>query len=186
MPAAEIVSVRQYATADPSRVRVFVGVDLRTVRLGTGPQFGTTPIQRGAQIPLATAGYDLTAPITRVDTTAQRGTPTTRTVTLRMSEVREQFADALQPGMTERTDGESVARVTTVDTEPSPIIATGEDGTVNVVDHPYNRDVTLTAELQVRQTTEGLLFKGQPLRQGTEIVLDLGTVTVRATVVSAR
>jgi hypothetical protein len=102
-----------------------------------------------------------------------------------MTDVRDQFADALQPGMTEQRGTTTTARLIAVDTKPSLIIATGNNGSVNVVDHPFNREVTLTAELRVRQTTTGLRFKGQPLRQGSEVVLDLGTVTVRATVVSA-
>jgi len=55
-----------------------------------------------------------------------------RTVTLRLEGVRDDFADALQPGMEERVGGSTVARVTDVHVEPSLIIATGDNGTVNV------------------------------------------------------
>jgi hypothetical protein len=180
----EVRRVRKYATADPDQVRVLVGMRLETVRFGSRPLFGTTPVSRGNSLTISTDGYTLTAPIERVGSLEQRGTAMTRTVTLRMTEVREEFADALRPGMTERQGTTTVARVTGVDTEPSLIIATGDDGRVNVVDHPFNREVILTTELRVHQTTAGPRFKGDPLRQGSEVVLDLGTVTVRATVVS--
>jgi hypothetical protein len=101
-----------------------------------------------------------------------------------MDEVREDFAEAINPGMVERAGDATVARVTGVATEPSLIIATGDDGSVNVVDHPVNRDVTITAELQLRDTPSGLAFKGEQIRRGSTVTLDLGTVVVEATVVS--
>jgi hypothetical protein len=101
-----------------------------------------------------------------------------------MDDVRDDMADAINPGMEERAGGNTVARVTDVQVEPSLIIATGEDGSVNVVDHPIDRQVTLTADIMVRETVAGPQFKGDPLRQGEQVTLDLGTVTVRATVVN--
>lgn len=41
----------------------------------------------------------------------------------------------------------------------------------------------MTAEVQVRETGTGLRFTGAPLRQGDPVPLDVGTVTVEATVV---
>lgn len=181
---ATVETVDVYGTANPNRKRVFLGLSLNTVTLGQTPQFGTQPVQRGTQLSVETSSYQLTGRINRVGAVEQRGTPTTRTVTLRLNELREPYAEAIEPGLTERTGGESIARVTAVRTEPHPIIATGQNGSVNVVDHPFLRDVTITAELRVRETTSGLSFKGQLIRQRSTIVLDLGTVTIRAQVVS--
>ena len=43
--------------------------------------------------------------------------------------------------------------------------------------------MTLTAELTVRATDNGIRFKGEFVHQGETVVLDLGTMTVEATVV---
>jgi hypothetical protein len=47
-----------------------------------------------------------------------------------------------------------------------------------------DREVTFTADLQLRETPAGLAFKGEQIRQGSTVTLDLGTVVVEATVVS--
>lgn len=101
-----------------------------------------------------------------------------------MTDVRADMTDAIRPGLTETAAGTTVAEVTDINSEPSVIIATGDDGTVNIVDHPFNRNVRITAELRVRETTEGVRFKRDSLRQGSRLMLDLGVITVDATVVS--
>jgi len=181
---AEVASVTAYATRNPDRVRVVVGLSLRTLGYGERELFGTAPVQRGRGITVDTGQYTLSGAIERIDTLEPAGTADTRTVTLRMSDVREDMADAIEPGMAERSNGETVARVTAVDTEPSLIITTGQNGSVNVVDHPFNREVTITTELRVRETTIGPRFKGEPLRQGSTVVVDLGTIVIEADVVS--
>jgi hypothetical protein len=181
---AEVASITTYSTRDPDRVRVVVGLALETLAYGERERFGAAPIQRGVDITLDTGQYTLSAPIQRTDTLEPAGTPRTRTVTLRMDDVREELADAVQPGMTEQSNGATVARVTAVETEPSLIITTGENGSVNVVDHPFLREVMLTTALRVRETTTGPRFKGEPLRQGSTVVIDLGTIVIEATVVS--
>lgn len=182
---AEIESVTTYATQNPDRKRVFVGATLQTLGYSEREQFGSTPIQRGNTISFEAENYQLSSSIERVGAVEPRGTSTTRTVVLRMSEVREQFAESIEPGMTEQANGQRIALINHVAVEPSLIIATGEDGSVNVVDHPINRDVTITAQLRVRETTSGIRFKGQSLQQQSQVVIDLGTITIEATVVSA-
>lgn len=181
---AEIASVTTYATRNPNRVRAVVGLSLRTLAYGERERFGTAPIQRGATVTVDTGQYTLSAPIQRTGTLEPAGTATTRTVTLRLSDVREDLAAAIEPGMTEQSNGATVARVTAVDAAPSLIITTGENGSVNVVDHPFLREVTLTTALRVRETTTGPRFKGEALRQGSTVVIDLGTIVVEAEVVS--
>jgi hypothetical protein len=180
---ATVEDVTRYATGNPDRTRVLVGATLQTVTTDGQERFGAVPIQQGAEVTLDTAQYRLSGPIQRVGTTDPRGSVTTRTVTLRMGPVREEMADAIQPGMTEQSDDATIARVTDVDVEPSVIIATGDNGSVNVVDHPFNREVLITIDMRVRETINGVQFKGQSLRQGQTISIDLGTVVVRATVV---
>jgi len=181
---AEVQTVTTYATGNPDRKRVFVGLSLQTLSYGERQQFGSMHVQRGNTVTIETESYELSGPIRRVGTLEERGTLSNRTVTLRMTDIREDMADAINPGMTERSGDTTVARVTRVNVEPAVIIATGDNGSVNVVDHPFLRDITLTTDLQVRETTNGVRFKGDTVRQGSTVILDLGTITVRAEVVS--
>ena len=181
---ARVENVTSYATNRSTQRQLFVEATLTAHRQQDRLRFGGTPVRRGQTVTLPTSEYILDAQIEQVGGDINMGATTTRTVTLRMEEVREDFADAIEPGMVERTGDTTVARVTDVETEPSLIIATGEDGSVNVVDHPVNRDVTITADLQLRETPSGLAFKGDQIRQGSTVTLDLGTATVEATVIS--
>ncbi|MEF8783819.1 MAG: DUF4330 domain-containing protein [Haloarculaceae archaeon] len=183
---AIVEHVELYGTGDPEQKRAFVGLSLATVDYGERPQFGQTPLQAGRSVTVQTPEYTLAGPIERVGHLQPRGTATTRTVTLRMTELREEFASAIEPGMVEQVDGQQVAEITDVDVEPSTVIVTGDRGNYSVYDHPYNRDVTITAEVRVRETTTGPQFKGRPIRQQDTITLDLESLTVRGTVVRIR
>lgn len=180
---ATVENVTVYATDDPSQRRVVAGATLKTHTRSGERRFGNTPVRPGQTVTLPADAYTFDGQIERVDALEPRGTVTERTVTLRMSDVHEDMADAIQPGMVERAGDETIARVTDVETEPSIIITTGDNGSVNVVDHPFNRDVTITADLRVRETPSGVTFKGQSIRQGSTVIIDLGTITVEATVV---
>lgn len=180
---ATVEDVAVYATANPSQRRVFVEATVEAHRQQGDLRFGGTVLRRGQSLSLSTAEYTLDGTIEQVGGELDLGTTEQRTVTLRMDEVREDMADSITPGLREQVGGDTIANVTAVETEPSIIIATDENG-VSIADHPFNRDVTLMTELRVRQTSTGLQFKGKPLRQGSTVVLDLGTVVVEATVVS--
>jgi hypothetical protein len=179
---ATVEEVATFATNNPTRQRVFVAVNLTTHRQQDDRRFGGRPVTRGQRVTLSTSEYTLNGRIERTGSDLQLGEPTTRTVTLRMDEVNRDIANAIRPGMTERMGDRTVARVTRVETEPSLIITTGDNGSVNVVEHPINRQVTITAELFVRESTTGTRFKSEPLRVGSRATLDLGTITVEATV----
>ncbi|MEF8780719.1 MAG: DUF4330 family protein [Haloferacaceae archaeon] len=181
---ATVESVTAYGTSNPDRKRLFVGLSLTTLEYGERSRYGDVTLQRGSDVAIEADSYELSGTIERVGATEQRGAPATRTVTLRMNEVPEEMADAIRPGLVERSAGETVARVTGVDAEPSVVLIRGEEGDLGVYDHPTDRDVTITAELDVRETTVGVRFKGESIRQGSRITLDLGTITVDATVVS--
>jgi len=159
---ATIQDTTTYATNDPDRSRLFAEVTIDAHREGEIERFGDNPVRRGQSLTLPTSDYTIDGTIERVDGDLQLGETTTRTVTLRMDEVRADTAESIRPGMREGPGDDAIAEVTAVDVEPSIIIATGEDATVNVVDHPVNRDVTITADLQVRETPTGVRFKGDP------------------------
>lgn len=181
---ATIQDTVTYATNDPDQSRLFAEVTVDAHREGETERFGDNPVRRGQGLTLPTSEYTIDGTIERVDGDLQLGETTTRTVTLRMDEVREDTAESIRPGMREGPVDDPIADITAVDVEPSIIIATGEDATVNVVDHPVNRDVTITADVQVRETPSGVRFKGESLRSGSTVTLDLGTIIVDAEVVS--
>ncbi|GCF14786.1 hypothetical protein Harman_27210 [Haloarcula mannanilytica] len=181
---AEIETVTTYDTQNPDRKRVLAGLALTTLEDGDRQRFGSAYVQRGNNISISTASYELSGAIERVGALEPRGTLGNRTVTLRMADVREDMASAIEPGMTETSRGETIARISRVNTESSVIITTGDNGSVNVVDHPFLRDVTITAELQVRETTGGVQFKGESIQQGSSVVINLETLTIKADVVS--
>jgi len=183
---ATVEDVAVYGTENPDERRVLVGLSLETIDAGDRerPLFGDTPLRRGAELEVPTAGYDLSGTVERVGATTQRGSPAIRTVTLEMRNVREPVAGAVRPGLTERAGGETVARVRNVTVEPSILVLAGEDGSLGVFEHPVERDVTITATLRVRETATGVRFKGETIRQGRTVTLDTGTVTITATVVS--
>lgn len=180
--AATVERVQTYDTNNPDRKRVFVGASLNTVEHGERPQFGGTNVQRGNAIALRTEAYGISGQIQRVGALEERGAPGTRTMTFRLEEVREGFAESIEPGLTERSNGETIVDVTDVERTPSTILIQGQEGDLGVFDHPTDRDVTITAEVQVRETTQGVRFKGESLRQGDRVTLDLGVTTIDPTV----
>ena len=181
-PTATVESVTRYGTADPDQNRVFVGLSVDTLTDGDTPRYGATPIQRGSTLIFNGDGYHLNGQITGIGTTEEPGTEATRTVTMRLEELRDSVADGFEPGMTEVSGEKTIAEVTAVDVEPSTVVLTSEDGDLRVHDDPINRDVTITAELTVRETTSGVRFKGSSLRQGDDVTLDLGVTTIEPTI----
>lgn len=179
-------SVTAYRTGDPGRMRAYVGVTYRTYRTSDGVQFAGTPVREGATLPVDTGAYAFEGEVVRRGATEQRGRASTRIVTLELANADPDLASSLRAGMTERVRGETVAELTNVSVEPATIVLTSQDGDVYQRAHPVEQDVTLTADLQVRETNAGVQFKGAPLRQGRTVALDFGTVTVEATVVSVR
>jgi hypothetical protein len=180
---ATVQDVAVYATANTMRHTVVVEADLDTYTQQGVPRFGGAPVRRGQNVMLATEDYTVDGEIQRVGGGLDRGSLVNRTVTLEMTDVSEDTAAAIQPGMSETTAGDTIATVTNVTSVPSPIITTAQNGSVVVSDHPYRRDVTITAELRVRETTSGAQFKGEQIQQGSTVYLDLGSIGISARVV---
>jgi hypothetical protein len=66
---------------------------------------------------------------------------------------------------------------------PATITLTSESGDIFERQHPVNKDVNITAELQVVERDGRVMFKGRTIQEGNEVLLDLDTTTIRATVV---
>ncbi|MEF8828978.1 MAG: DUF4330 family protein, partial [Haloarcula sp.] len=179
---ATIESVTAYGTENPDAKTVYLGVTLQSVTYGEQQAFGETTVRQGASLALPTETGLVEGEITRVGATTRRGQPATRDVRLQLSNVSPSLAGSVAPGMTESFGGETIARISTVQRENATVVTRGQDGSIYQRDHPINQDVTFTANLSVRETETGVTFKGQTLQQGRVVTLDLGTVTVRATV----
>ncbi len=106
-----------------------------------------------------------------------RGNSST-TVEVEVSNVSPAVADALEEGMTETVQNETIATVESVESEPATVILESEDGDIHEREHPQNMDVTLTVELRVDETESGVHYRGSRLAIGTPIVFDFETVTV--------
>ncbi|PSP82755.1 hypothetical protein BRC96_11140 [Halobacteriales archaeon QS_6_64_34] len=181
---ATVEAVAVYPTTDTSRGQILIEANLSTHTQQGVSRFGGTPLRPGQQVRLSTSDYTINGSIERVGSGLESESLTNRTVTLETTSVRPGIATAIQPGQTEQAGGQTTAYVTGVTTEPTPIISTAQNGSVVVSDHPTLRDVTLTTELRVRETGDGVVFRGERLQYGSTVVLDLGPVTVQAEVVN--
>lgn len=86
--------------------------------------------------------------------------------------------------MRERVNGKAIASPSNVTVEPADVVLTSDDGNVYLREHPVEKDVEITAEFQVRESINGVSFKSESIRPGDIVLIDLGTVTIRATVTS--
>lgn len=174
-----------YATNDPETRRVYVETSLNAYHQGGNLRFGGQQVRRGQNIRLSGDAYTIDGSIERVGN-LQQGTPTTRNITLRMGKVRQEYASSIEQGMVERTSDQRIAEITDVNTEPTTVVVTGDEGSFNTYDHPYLRDVLITAEVQVRETPAGVYFKGELIRPQGKITFNLDTTTVRGTIIQIR
>lgn len=176
-----VESVTRYGTGNPDRTQVYVGLRLDTLGFNELPLFGSTFIQQGATIPFRTADYELEGSVQRVGTTEQPGQPATRTATIEIKNVDPNIANSIEAGMAETSNGETIARITSVKRENATVVLTSDDGQIYQREHPINQDVTVTVDLSVRVTAAGVRFKGERLQQGSTVRLDLGGLTVVGT-----
>ena len=183
-PRATIETITTYATGNPDRKDVYLGVGLDTLHFDERNYFSGTEVRDGNSLLITTDEYSFTARIQQVDALEQRGTETTKTVTLRKTDVYAPMAESLDPGMAEESGDKTIGEITNVDIEPAIVLIRGDDGNLGVYDHPTKRNLRVTADLTVRETTNGIQFKGETIQQGSDVTLDLGTRTLRATVIT--
>ncbi|QDX40818.1 DUF4330 family protein [Salarchaeum sp. JOR-1] len=179
---AEVTSIQVYPTGNPTQKRALIGLSLRTVIQDGTPTFAGAPVKLGTTIPLRTPAYDISGSIVRVRSQTPPGTVTNTTVRIQIEGIAPTIADGLHVGMTETQDGTTYARLTAMHTEPAIVILRSESGQIYKRAHPVKQDVYLTATLRTRQTDTGLTFHARSLQEGTQIVLDLGSITIRGTV----
>lgn len=181
---ATVQSVDAYATGNPERRLLYVGVTYVTYEPRAEPQFAGQVVREGAKLPFRTDAYEFQGRVVRENALEQRGEETTRTVTLEIENAQPDVVDSLEPGMRERVNGETIAVISNVSAEPADLVLTSDDGNVYLREHPVKKDVSITAEIQVRESVNGVSYKAEPIRPGDTILIDLGTITIRATVTS--
>lgn len=175
---AEIVSKTVYPTPDPTTKRLVLGIETITRTAAGAELFGDREIRTGTTMPFRTSEYDISGEILRSDTTEEPGEPTATTVTMQVENIRPERADRIEAGMTETIEDETLATITTVSDQPAEIITESEDGEIFLREHPRNRDLDLTVELETRDTGTEFRFHGDILREGDTIALDLGRITI--------
>lgn len=182
---ATVTDVQLYPDST-DRQRALVGLELVTLDRGSTPTFGSQSVSVGRELHLAPGNYELTGEVVRRGATTEPGEPMATVVDVDLENVRPSVADGLEVGMTETVRGETLATIRSIDREPAQVVIETEDGNVHFQEHPVNEDVTLTVELESRQTESGLRFHGESLREGTTITLDFGTQFVEGEVTRIR
>lgn len=104
------------------------------------------------------------------------------TVTVKVAGASPPVVDRLEAGVTDRRDGVTHARITSVRTEPTPVLVENESG-VFEGEHPWKTDVYVTAVLQVDDTERGYQFDGEPVKVGRNVTLSFPTVEATGRVV---
>lgn len=181
-PVATVESVQVYPTGSLSEKRVLVGATLQTVTRDRVPAFAGTPVKLGTEIPLRTDTYNISGEVVRVGSQEPPGEVTETTVRLQLDNVSPEVADSVRMGMTETTDGTTFAAITRKRSTNATVVLTSDDGDIYRRQHPVNRDVSLTVKLRTRTTDSGLTFHGRSLQENTQVILDIGTITIRGTV----
>jgi hypothetical protein len=182
-PIATVESVTTYGTDTPDQRDVYVGLTIETLDYGELPRFGSSLVRQGATIPFVTDEYELNGRIQRVGSTSLPGTPLSGDARIEFRNIEPSLADSIEPGMTDRSGDRVLAQILTVERENATIVLTSDNGQIYQREHPINQDVTVTADLSLRQTASGLQFKGQTLQQGQTVRLNLGSVTVEGVLV---
>jgi len=178
---ATIEDVQQYPVGDDTH-RVQVGVSLETIQTGSTPRFAGEPVRVGSNIEVSFDSYSMDGEIIRRGTTSLVGEFESTTTELKLENIDPDAAASLSEGMTETVRGETLATVQTVDTQPAEVVLESEDGNIHSREHPKNKDVRLTVELQTLNTSSGIKFHGESVREGDTITLDFGSVEIQGTV----
>ncbi|PCR90461.1 DUF4330 family protein [Natrinema ejinorense] len=178
---ATITNVKLYPVGG-DQYRALVGTELNTHQQGSMPTYGGQPVTVGSQISLSPGGYDLSGKVVRRGTDQESGESTTVDAEIELENIQPAVADEFSSGMTETVRGETLVTIQSVDTEAADVVLESESGEIYLREHPKNKDVTLSVELQTRRTDTGVRFHGDSLRTGDRVVLDFGTTTVSGTV----
>jgi len=145
-------------------------------------QFAGEPLRFGRTLTIETNQYVIEGTVTDVSQNPTRGTQTTQTVNVELTGVTLEEAELLAVGMTEVMGTKETATLTDIQTAPSVETVETDDG-LETVERPQRRDLTLTLTLTVRELEDGtVLFRGEQLRPGQQLVLELDDIIVEGQV----
>ena len=145
-------------------------------------QFAGEPLRFGRTFTIETNQYVIEGTVTDVSQNPTRGTQTTQTVNVELTGVTLEEAELLAVGMTEVMGTKETATLTDIQTAPSVETVETDDG-LETVERPQRRDLTLTLTLTVRELEDGtVLFRGEQLRPGQQLVLELDDIIVEGQV----
>jgi len=178
---ATVQRVQPYPVGD-DQYRLHLGVDLETFQHDSTPMFAAQPLSVGNTLELEFDTYSVSGEILRRGATEIDAEAEDTTVELKLENVDPDVANGLDDGMTETVRGEPLATIQSVDTRPADIVLESEDGDIHLREHPTNKDVRLTVELRTVETDSGIRFHGDSLREGDDVFLDFGTMSVDGTV----
>jgi hypothetical protein len=179
---ATITDVASYPTSDPDRQFVSLGLELRTVTTAGTQEFAGAPVTLGTAVPFRSDAYELSGQVTQRGDASLPGEATTTRVTVELKSVSPAVATELSSGATEVIGDRTLATVRGVRSENATVVIASEPGEIFAREHPVLKDVTLTLDLQTRQTDDGLRFHGRPLAINRNIAFDFGTVRITGTV----
>lgn len=177
-PIVTIESVNVYTTGNADSNRVVLGVSTVARSANETAYVGNTPLRTGLTIPIKTESFSLEGTVIRIGSLEEPGVPATRTITLNIQDVSPSTANALSAGMTAGTERGAEIEVVSVSDRPAEETVRSGAG-YTVIEHPRNRDVTMTLDISVREQNDGSLrFRGEKLRIGQTLSLELEGVAV--------
>ncbi|WP_121821395.1 DUF4330 domain-containing protein [Halostella salina] len=177
-----VQSVTTFPTGDDATRRVRVGASLATRTEGERTTFGGAPLTIGRSVSLGLDAYTLSGTVVHRGATTMPGERGTTTVVVEQRNVSPAVAEATAVGMTESGGDGPRARIVDRRVEPATVVLTSDDGEIHRRDHPENRDVSLTVELETRTANGEAYFHGSELRTGSGVTLDFDRVRVEGTV----
>lgn len=173
---ATVEELTVYASGETTQRTVFLGL--------TGTTYDDIvaddpTIRSGVTVPVELQETTFSGNVVRRGTLEEPGTPATRTISLDLENVKPSVADALEAGMTETLRDHTTADIQSVSSDPATVYVETADGELVQTTHPTNMDVELTVDLSVRVLDDGtILFRGDPLRNGDTISLELADLII--------
>lgn len=179
-----VESVTSYPTGEDDERRVVLGVSANTRIDGDTALLGQEPVRTGNAITIETRAYSIDTRIINTGSLEEPGSPTTMTATVELEAMSEDRAQRFAVGMSETIGDTQTASLTDIEIEPYEEIVHTGDG-YEVIEHPRDRDVTLTVDLEVRELDDGTVrFRGETLEMGDDIRLRLNGLTAEGEVVT--
>ncbi|WP_330632555.1 DUF4330 family protein [Halocatena halophila] len=167
---ATVKNVTAVPTDEESHV--VLGATIQVINRSNETYFGTIPVTIGSVIPLYTTDYSIDATVSHKGDFGP-GTQRTQTATVLLENVTQSTAKAIEVGSTTTTGNSGTMTIRDKRIEPASITTESNSGTIQVQSHPTRKDVHLTVDMQVRESSNETRFRGNKLTIGSQVVVDL-------------